>query len=220
MDCGLNVRMPPMVQSATAATKIDLGCGTNTREGFFGLDCIASPNTDYQLNLEVDSLPFRDDSIDYVYSSHTFEHLAYLPKVLKEIVRVCKHDATVEIWTPYGPSRDAHLPGHVHYLNETIWSHICYAHDRNYIGDVSGYLLWTETRYNLVPGILEELAAQKISIEFAINHMFDIAFEWGVFLTVKKDADRAPGSQSPTRVYGYGREAVVVPKVARRRSHS
>jgi SAM-dependent methyltransferase len=198
--------MSAMSRSQTnAVTRIELGCGSNKREGFYGLDIVQSPVTDCRIDLERDSLPFANDSIEYVYSSHTLEHLSYWSKMLQEIVRVCKHDAVVEIWTPYGPSRDACLIGHLYFVNESHWRHICYEHDRNYLQDVRGYLQWQETRYNLTPGIVEQLDAQKISIEFAIAHMFDIAFEWGVFLTVKKDAPSAPGPQTPIRKYGYGR---------------
>jgi SAM-dependent methyltransferase len=195
--------------SAQPVTRIELGCGNNKREGFHGLDIVRSPVTDYVANFEVDQLPFPDDSIEYVYSNHTFEHLGYLPNILREIVRVCRHDAVVEIWTPYGPSRDAFVIGHLHFLNESHWKHICFEHDRNYLGEAPGYLLWEEARYNLTPGILPQLQSLQVSIDFAIEHMFDIAFEWGVFLRVKKDLCKAPGPQKPERLFRYGRDNVV-----------
>ena len=189
-----------------AITRIELGCGDNKREGFYGLDIARSPVTDYVANFEKDPLPFPDDSIEQVYSNHTFEHLGYWPNILREIVRVCKHDALVEVWTPYGPSRDAFVIGHRLFLNESHWKHICFQHDRHYLGEAPGYLLWEETRYNLTPGILQQLQSMHVPIGFAIEHMFDIAFEWGVFLRVKKDLPKAPGPQRPVRFFCYGRD--------------
>ena len=186
-------------------TRIDLGCGGNKREGFFGIDSVPSPVTDCVLDLEREKLPFPDNSIEFVYSNHAFEHMAHFPPILREIVRVCRHDTLVEIWTPYGLSRDAFLIGHKLFLTEEHWKHICFMHDRHYLGDTPGYLLWERVHYNLKPGVLDRLKRLKIPVEFAIEHMFDIAFEWGVFLRVKKDAAQAPGPQEPLRAFAYGR---------------
>ena len=59
------------------------------------------------------------------------------------------------------------------------------------------------TEYALVPGMLTELARTGISLAFALEHMFNIAPEWGVFLRVRKDAARAPGPQRPLRSFSF-----------------
>ena len=48
---------------------------------------------------------------------------------LREIMRVAKDGATVEIWTPYGKSNDAFLLGHRNFYTETHWKHICFEYD-------------------------------------------------------------------------------------------
>ena len=200
-----------------AITQIELGCGSNKREGFFGIDRIQSSVTDCVLNFEQEPLPFPSDSIDHVYSSHCFEHLTSLAPVLRGIMRVCKHDALVEIWTPYGFSRDAFLLGHELFLTEEQWKHICYLHDRYYFEEIFGYLLWERVHYHLRAGVLEELDRSLISFDFALQHMFDIAIEWGLFLRVKKDAPRAPGTQNPVRTFAYGREQAPALNTERRK---
>lgn len=75
---------------------------------------------------EVDSdnpLPFDDDSVDEVYSSHTFEHLRYHQGLLHEIVRVCKIGARVEIRVPHPHSQMAMCAGHVQVLSEDGVAH-------------------------------------------------------------------------------------------------
>lgn len=189
--------------------KLELGCGNNKREGFFGIDVQPGPQVDLLLNIEESKLPFDDDSIDYVYSSHTFEHLTHYPFVLQEIFRVCKHNAVVEIWTPYGKSNDGLLFGHYTFMTETHFKHICFEYDRFYLGEKKGYFEWFKTHYNLYPGIIESLNRLSIPFEFAMEHMFNIALEWGVYMKVKKDKDKAQAPQFPEKVYSYGRDNII-----------
>jgi SAM-dependent methyltransferase len=190
-------------------TKLDLGCGEKKREGFWGVDFCPGSTVDLVLNIESDRLPFEDNSIEHVFSSHTFEHLGYFPFVLQEIFRVCKEDALVEIWTPYGKSNDAFAIGHQLFLNETHWEQICYVSDRLFLAKSKGYFDWEKTQYNLSPGILLVLEKLDIPLDFALEHMFNIANEWGVFLRVKKNAERALGPQYPRKVFSYGRDKII-----------
>ena len=119
------------------------------------------------------------------------------------MLRVCAHGAEIEIWTPYARSNEAFGYGHHVFLTEMHWQHICFEHDRMYLADGHGYFEWTATEYALVPGMLTELARTGISLAFALEHMFNIAPEWGVFLRVRKDAARAPGPQRPLRSFSF-----------------
>ncbi len=193
-------------------TKIELGCGSNKRPGFFGIDVLPSPQVDLVMDIERNPLPCPDDSVDYIYSSHTFEHLEAPGSpigVLREIVRVAKHGATVEIWTPYGKSNDGFLLGHRNFYTETHWKHICFEYDQFYLGDSAGRFLWTRTQYVLYPGIAKQLATYNMPLDFAMEHMFNIALEFGVFLLVDKTATKAKNPQYPAREYGYKRGEVL-----------
>ena len=192
-------------------SRIEIGCGNNKRAGFFGIDFQQFPAVDLLLNVETERLPFADNSITYVYSSHTFEHLTNFPFVMQEIFRVCANEATVEIWTPYGKSNDGFLFGHQIFFTETHFKHICFEYDRFYLGSRNGYFEWQLTHYSLYPNILSTLEHLEIPLEFALEHMFNIVLEWGVFLKVRKGFDRAPGPQVPQRKYSYGRERIVEP---------
>jgi SAM-dependent methyltransferase len=197
-------------QQLTHVSTLELGCGDAKREGFFGIDILPSPSVDLVLDITKKRLPFPDNSMDYIYSSHTFEHLTNHRFVLREIMRVAKPDAMVEIWTPYGKSNDGLLFGHNTFLTETSFKHVSFEFDRFYLGDTHGYFSWEKSQYNLYPDILMQLKAANISLEFALEHLFNIALEWGVFLRVKKDADKAPGPQYPGAVFSYGGRNTII----------
>lgn len=79
---------------------LDLGCGTVKQANFIGLDRYPLPGVDVIADLD-QPLPFRDNSVDLVYASHSLEHVADLVFVMKEIYRVCCHGAQVCIVAPY-----------------------------------------------------------------------------------------------------------------------
>jgi SAM-dependent methyltransferase len=186
--------------------RVELGCGANKKEGFFGIDVEPLPGVDKVMNIEKTPLPFEDNSVDYIYSSHTFEHLTDFPYVFREIFRVCKPGAIIEIWTPYGKSNDGLLYGHFNFFTETHFKHVCFEYDRFFLCECPGYFSWEKTHYILFPKIIRDLRMLNIPLVFAREHLFNIILEWGVFLTVRKDAERAPGVQAPEEIYSYGRE--------------
>jgi SAM-dependent methyltransferase len=196
-------------QKIADVTRIDLGCGKYKREGFFGIDIVNESGVDLLLNIEEKKLPFADNQIDHVFTSHMFEHIKNYPFVLQEIFRVCKPNALVEIWTPYGKANDAFLFEHDMFFTETHYKYICYLQDRYFLDKRHGYFLWQKTQYTLYPDIIKQLEELRIPLGFAMEHLFNIALEFGVFLQVKKDKAHAQGPQYPGRVYGYSRTDIV-----------
>jgi SAM-dependent methyltransferase len=189
--------------------KIDIGCGAHKREGFIGIDIAPGSQVDYVLDIERDRLPFDDNSVDYVFSNHTFEHITAPQNILREIVRVCRHEATVEIWTPYLKSNDAFLLGHFSFYNESIWKHICYEYDDFYFRNAPGRFELKRYQYTLYPGILETLEGMRIPFSFALDHMFNIALEFGAFITVDKTRQQAKRPQIPEIYVAYSRKDTV-----------
>ena len=198
--------MPP------TPSRLELGCGNHKRSRFFGIDVLPGPEVDLVMDIERQPLPFPDDSVEHIYSSHTFEHLQAPGspiQTLKEIVRVARDGALIEIWTPYGKSNDALLLGHRNFYTETHWKHICYQYDSFYLGDGPGRFVWERTQYVLWPGILDELSKRGIPIDFAIDHLYNIALEFGVFLRLDKKATTAQRPQYPRSEFCYERGAVL-----------
>ena len=86
--------------------KIDLGGGEFPRQGFLNIDNSTvnpinghsyTPDIIHDLN---EGIPFPDNFIDEVSSSHNLEHLKDPVFCLKEIVRVCKNGSKVTIIVP------------------------------------------------------------------------------------------------------------------------
>lgn len=177
--------------------KIDIGCGPNKRAGYIGIDIAPAPGVDHVIDVERERLPFEDGSVDYVFSNHAFEHIHSPQNILREIVRVCRHGATVEIWTPYLKSNDAFVLGHFQFYNETIWKHICFEYDGFYFGGQQGRFELKKYHYVLFPGIEARLAGMNIPFDFALDHMFNIALEFGAFIQVDKERHEAVRPQIP-----------------------
>ena len=91
---------------------IDLGCGTKPYKHEFknvskyiGLDIEHSGNWDTKEMIDVfydgKTFPFKDQSIDGVFSSETFEHIFNLEEIIAEINRVLKKDGHLLITCPF-----------------------------------------------------------------------------------------------------------------------
>ena len=184
---------------------LDIGCGSKKKPGSIGIDYSYSTGVDHVLNIENDALPFADESVDYIYSSHCFEHLKDegVGNVWKEISRVAKNNATIEIWTPYPHTDQQWLIGHVAGWGPLRWDHLSSSHRDIYSNSFldGGYWRWNEAQFVIKPETIKELDEMNIPHEFAIRHMNNICTEWGCFFSyVKED----PGIHAPKRSISLG----------------
>lgn len=103
-------------------TKLHIGCGTNYFDGWINIDN-NSDNNIFKLDLNLDlrnPLPFRDNSVDYIFNEHFLEHLTVQEglKALIEFRRVLKPSGVLRIAMP-------DLVGAINlYLNEN-WKTDC-----------------------------------------------------------------------------------------------
>jgi SAM-dependent methyltransferase len=84
--------------------QIDLGCGRNKQAGFIGVDRYPFSGVDVLVNLN-QILPFRDDSVDLIFASHSLEHVESLLTIMNEIYRICKHGAQLCVIAPYSEQK-------------------------------------------------------------------------------------------------------------------
>ena len=94
--------------------KLDLGCGISPRKGFYSVDYLDIDGIDIQadLNEPLDLIP--SFSIDYIYSRHVLEHIDKFIPLMREIHRIAKKGATIELIVPhfsnvYGFSDPTHV---------------------------------------------------------------------------------------------------------------
>lgn len=80
--------------------KLHLGCGQNCFKGWVNID-IDSSKADFNHDLTM-PLPYKDNSVDYIYNEHFIEHLTVHQGVnfLIECHRVLKPEGILRIATP------------------------------------------------------------------------------------------------------------------------
>jgi len=81
--------------------KINLGCGEKLKKGYINIDL--NKLADFRLDLRK-KLPFKNNSIDFIYSKHFFEHIDYLDSTaincLKDYLRVLKKGGEMRMVIP------------------------------------------------------------------------------------------------------------------------
>jgi SAM-dependent methyltransferase len=105
---------------------IDLGCGRNKQPGLIGVDRYLDSGIDLVADIDK-PLPFRDDSVDFIFASHVLEHVENLLATIKEVYRICRHGAQMCVVAPYSEQKLNHAnPYHRWNFNEhtpRFWTH-------------------------------------------------------------------------------------------------
>ena len=82
--------------------KLNLGCGSDVKDGWQNYDMFPIDDRVKTINLNNIPFKFKDDSVDYILISHVFEHLMINRlDFLLEIERVLKPGGIIEIKVPY-----------------------------------------------------------------------------------------------------------------------
>jgi len=118
--------------------KLDIGCGTNKKAGFIGID--KSPKSDADILRDIErGLPFCDNSVSEIHCSQTLEHIQDLIFVMNEFWRVCKPGAKIYIDVPYYNTPQAvQDPTHVRFFSENSWTYFCEGYDWNVLKPLYG----------------------------------------------------------------------------------
>ncbi|NEQ78567.1 MAG: methyltransferase domain-containing protein [Okeania sp. SIO2C9] len=157
--------------------RIDLGCGSSKKEGTIGIDQQGISGVDYVLDIQTQPLPFLNQSVGYVHSSHFLEHIENPIYIFQEISRVCRDGAELEFWTPYTWSNSAFVFGHKSFLNEDHYLHMCVWHPDFWAQALKARWLLKEITYIIEPKALIDIYRNKISLDFALNYYKNIVRE-------------------------------------------
>ena len=81
--------------------RLDIGSGAKPRAGFYGVDRLDTPGVDIvaDFNQPLGLLP--DNCAEHIFSSHALEHVQDLFLLLREIHRVSRPGALIEIIVPH-----------------------------------------------------------------------------------------------------------------------
>ncbi|MGH9935000.1 MAG: class I SAM-dependent methyltransferase, partial [Blastocatellia bacterium] len=91
------------------ARRLNVGCGHQRREGWIGIDIVATEAADIVRDI-TRGLPFDDASVDEIYCDNVLEHIgpsADFIFVLNEFYRVLKPGGVATIIVPDGRSQAA-----------------------------------------------------------------------------------------------------------------
>jgi SAM-dependent methyltransferase len=90
--------------------KLDIGCGSKKKDGFIGIDRLKFDGVDVICEVGVAPLPYEENSVAEVYSSHFVEHLSAPERIqfLNELYRVMKPGAKATIVVPHFASGRAY----------------------------------------------------------------------------------------------------------------
>lgn len=84
--------------------KLNLGCGSITREGHVNLDITPYEGVDIIADLNHAPFPFKDDSFDEVLCDHVLAHLYSFHKAIMELVRITRQGGRIRVNASYFPS--------------------------------------------------------------------------------------------------------------------
>jgi hypothetical protein len=112
--------------------KLNLGCGQHALPGFVNVDKNGTP--ELRWDLEKTPWPWPDNSVNEVVLNHVLEHLgesaATFFEIVKELYRVCKHNAVIHITVTH-PRHDDFLAEPTHVRAFTLDSFYPYSKARN-----------------------------------------------------------------------------------------
>lgn len=188
---------------STPKISIDIGCGSQKKEGCIGLDSVAGEGVDYVIDLTQERWPFEDDSVSYVFSSHFLEHVHAPNHIFHELGRISRDGAQFEFWTPYPFSEGGFYYGHVAFLSESLWMEFCYFHRDMFLSMLGGRWLLNAINYVVREETAKTLWQQGFSIDFAIKHFKDVVVEFGIEIEFRRDLD-VP-ARLPQRTYSFSR---------------
>lgn len=167
--------------------KIDLGCGTQKREGFVGVDVRAFDGVDVVMNMGVDRWPWDDNSVEEAHASHAVEHLTRPERIhfVNELFRVLVPGGKATIIVPHWNSTRAYgdlthewppvVEFWLYYL-DADWRKVNAPHNDRYTCDFKG-ATWG---YNPHPELLSRNADYQ---QFALNHYKEAAQDMVATLT-------------------------------------
>lgn len=93
-----------LIKAHENSLKLNIGCGTDYKPGWINIDNNSDNNiTKLDLNWDLRKpLPFKDNSVDFVFNEHFFEHLTTdeAQITIKDLMRVLKPGGIMRIAMP------------------------------------------------------------------------------------------------------------------------
>lgn len=102
-----NVIAPESSLSATKPLKVQIGCGHHRLDGYINCDLYRTDATDKVFDC-TSTWPFKTNSVETIYCSHTLEHLHDYRTFFQEAHRVLTPGGNLQLRLPYGGHKAAY----------------------------------------------------------------------------------------------------------------
>jgi SAM-dependent methyltransferase len=110
--------------------KLNFGCGAKIKKGWINVDFQKDKNIDFSFDFNKYPYPLKSNKFDYILVDNVLEHLEKPKEVIKELHRISKKDATIEIIVPYYNTYFAYVDvTHLHFFNEDTFYNLFEGHD-------------------------------------------------------------------------------------------
>lgn len=97
--------------------KLDVGCGGQCLEDAVGIDLFDFPGVDLVHDVNTAPWPIEDSRFEFVRCQHAIEHFSSVHTVARELHRVCRDGAVIDLITPhYSSYASFGDPTHVHHF--------------------------------------------------------------------------------------------------------
>ncbi len=88
--------------------KLHFGCGDDIKEGWINIDIRENKGIDESFDFNIFPYPFNNNTFDYIYSRNVIEYMKDPIRVIRELHRIAKDEAVIEIIVPHYRSSCAH----------------------------------------------------------------------------------------------------------------
>ena len=137
----------------TLPKAINIGCGNDYIRGWLNVDQSPLIKSDQVLDLEK-PLPFPDNHFIMVRAHHVLEHIHNFPQLMKELHRVCRNGAEIDVRCPFFSSWGQYNdPTHVRFFSTHTFD---YFEKGNYSHEV---------------GVDKDLFSCKVELNYAIGRL-------------------------------------------------
>lgn len=103
--------------------KLELGCGTEKPNGYFGVDKVDTDAVDLVQDLDETPWDLESDYFDIIRAIDVFEHLDNPIHFMEEVYRISSPDAKIIIQGPHLSSDNWHDPTHKRLLSSRTFEH-------------------------------------------------------------------------------------------------
>jgi SAM-dependent methyltransferase len=139
--------------------KINLGCGRKKLEGFLNLDRVPEVDPDVIHDLDSTPYPFEEGVFDLICAHDVVEHVHDLPAFMREVWRIGKHGACLEVTTPHFSCHNSYTdPTHQRHLGYFSFDYFTLGHKWSFYGS-TGFTIDYRT-FVFSPNLLNRIVSR------------------------------------------------------------